>query len=64
MAERANLTAWLLISVFLALLGIPITAAGRTIYVDDDATGSNDGSSWTDAYNHLQDALAEARASD
>ncbi len=30
------------------------------IYVDAAAVGSNDGSSWTDAYNHLQDALAEA----
>ena len=32
----------------------------RIITVDDDATGANDGSSWTDAYNYLQDALADA----
>lgn len=27
------------------------------IYVDDDANGANDGSSWNDAFNFLQDAL-------
>lgn len=32
------------------------------IYVDTDATGADDGSSWADAYNYLQDALANARA--
>jgi hypothetical protein len=29
-------------------------------YVDADATGNNDGSSWSDAFNYLQDALAQA----
>ncbi|MDH4239769.1 MAG: right-handed parallel beta-helix repeat-containing protein, partial [Phycisphaerae bacterium] len=32
----------------------------RIVYVDADATGNNDGSSWEDAYNLLQDALAAA----
>jgi probable HAF family extracellular repeat protein len=36
----------------------------RTIYVDDDASGANDGSSWADAYNYLQDALAAAYSGD
>ncbi len=31
-------------------------------YVDADATGANNGSSWTDAYNYLQDALADANS--
>ena len=37
---------------------------GDTIFVDTDATGTNDGSSWTDAYLHLQDALDEASIRD
>lgn len=32
----------------------------RQFYVDDDAIGANDGSSWADAYNYFQDALAAA----
>jgi hypothetical protein len=35
-------------------------AVGKTIYVDDDAVGANNGSSWFDAYIHLQDALTSA----
>lgn len=34
------------------------------IYVDKDATGANDGSSWTDAYEDLHDALAAALLGD
>jgi len=33
------------------------------IHVDIDATGANNGKSWSDAYNFLQDALAEAKYS-
>ena len=36
----------------------------RTIYVGDDAAGANDGSSWADAFNYLQDALAAANDGD
>ena len=35
---------------------------GRIVYVDKDATGANNGSSWADAYNYLQDALMFAGA--
>ena len=37
---------------------------GRIAYVDRDATGANNGSSWADAYNFLQDALMFAAAGD
>ncbi len=52
------------ISVLVVLLGITGTAAGQIIYVDADANGLNNGSSWTDAYNYLQDALAAASSGD
>ncbi len=41
-----------------------VGSAQPVLYVDDSATGANDGSSWCDAYRYLQDALATARASD
>jgi len=39
-------------------------AQPRIIYVDADANGANDGSSWADAFKYLQDALAEANLGD
>lgn len=43
------------------LIGAPVSAQ---IYVDTAATGANDGSSWTDAFTDLQDALAVATSGD
>lgn len=46
------------------IVGLYAAAPGRIIYVDDDATGAGDGSSWEGAFAHLQDALTAAEAGD
>jgi len=43
-------------------LAIPCMA--KTIYLDADAPGANNGQDWDNAYNYLQDALAEAAGGD
>jgi len=53
----------LVVSIFLSV-GFCTAAAGKTIYVDDDAVGSNNGSSWVDAYTFLQEALADANSAE
>ncbi len=46
------------------LCAASIGFGARVVYVDRDASGANDGSSWEDACNSLQDALAAAAAGD
>jgi len=64
MTIRINVKTRLLILVFFVLLGGATTAAGKVIYVDAGVSGANNGSSWADAYNYLQDALAEANTAE
>lgn len=55
MRARTNLISWLATSVFLLLM--VSTATGEIIFVDADANGANDGTSWADTHKCLQDAL-------
>jgi len=58
-----NVKIWLVMAV--VLLGmVGKSFGGKTIYVDDDAKGLNNGSSWDDAYKFLQDALADANSTE
>ena len=52
-----------LLIIFFLLVICSATFAGQIIYVDSDANGLNNGSSWTDAVNSLQDALLAAHFS-
>jgi len=59
--NKTNLKGWLAMSIICVALTQATTIA-RIIYVDDDANGLNDGSSWKNAYKFLQDALADANS--
>jgi len=59
MKARKCLNSWFITAIL--LLGASnASQAGPIIYVDADATGSNNGSNWLNAFNYLQDALAAA----
>ena len=57
---RRNLKTWLVVSI--VLLTIASAANAKTIYVDADANGIDNGTTWANAYPYLQDALADADA--
>lgn len=63
MTHRINLRICLVTSVLLPLT-LSTSVMGETIYVDDNAVGSNNGSSWMDACLCLQNALAVAQSGD
>lgn len=68
MSERKIVVLLVLLALVVANVssGVPSRAAARNsiLYVDADATGNNDGSSWEDAYTDLQSALGAAVSGD
>ena len=48
------------IFIYILILFVAGTVSAQTIYVKADATGNNNGSSWTDAFTVLQSALNQA----
>ncbi len=48
------------VAILFLSLGVASACPAKVIHVDADAAGANDGSSWADAYNDLQDALSDA----
>jgi hypothetical protein len=64
MRTKRSLQMLALTSVCAVFLNSPGAIFGRALYVDDDAVGPRDGSSWATAFPYLQDALAVASATD
>jgi len=63
MSPKTNLTTRLVLAILL-LATLCTAVVGKTIYVDENAIGANDGSSWENAYNYLQDTLADANSAE
>lgn len=48
--------------LLVGFLSVSLSTSAEIWYVDQSATGANDGTSWTHAYHEIQDALASAEA--
>ena len=59
----SGLWVWIILVVIVVLVG-PVTASGKVIYVDDDASLGGNGQNWATPYRYLQDALAAAVSGD
>ncbi len=61
---RRRMSACILVQLILFVFFVPCQVLAQpVVFVDSDATGANDGSTWCDAYVYLQDAMAAAAAS-
>jgi len=54
---------WGGVTVIIVLLAWSVTASGKVIYVDTNAPGADNGTSWENGYKFLQNALADAKSS-
>ncbi|MCP4709077.1 MAG: hypothetical protein GY869_10660, partial [Planctomycetes bacterium] len=61
MRKEAKKFVWFFV-LMVGILALPLVVSGQTMvwYVDDDAGGAHNGTSWADAFTNLQDALAVA----
>ena len=64
MTNRTHIIVKVVIMASLVVPGAAANASVKTIYVDDDAAGANDGTSWENAYVYLQNGLADANELD
>jgi hypothetical protein len=64
MGTGRHIRTLVLVSLCTILPASPGVVWGRTIYVDDNAAGAQDGSSWLRAFSYLQDALTVAKSGD
>src|SRR5262245_9060994 len=52
------------VALFTLAVLMPASASARIIYVRADATGANNGASWSDAFQQLADGLSAAQSGD
>jgi hypothetical protein len=64
MAAKKSIKSAMTTSLLFVVLAFSITAHAKIFYVNEDAIGNNNGSSWSDAFNYLQDALSFASSGD
>ncbi|UCG56697.1 MAG: right-handed parallel beta-helix repeat-containing protein [Phycisphaerales bacterium] len=64
MVSSADTRRLVAIWIVVAVLGSVASAGAKIIYVDADAPGANNGTSWVDGYKYLQDALADANSAE